>query len=74
MTRREDQDASVWGDAVIAKRHVGSSYHIAVVTDDALQGVTHVVRGKDMEAATSLAQTAATPAGAADAALYTIMR
>jgi glutamyl-Q tRNA(Asp) synthetase len=39
---------------VIAKRHVGSSYHIAVVTDDALQGVTHVVRGKDIEAATSI--------------------
>lgn len=49
-----DPDASAWGDAVIAKPHVGSSYHIAVVTDDALQGVTHVVRGKDIEAATPL--------------------
>jgi glutamyl-Q tRNA(Asp) synthetase len=49
-----DAAASVWGDAVIAKRRVGSSYHIAVVTDDALQGVTHVVRGKDIEAATPL--------------------
>lgn len=49
-----DRAASVWGDAVIAKRRVGSSYHIAVVTDDALQGVTHVVRGKDIEAATPL--------------------
>lgn len=49
-----DEAASVWGDAVIAKRRVGSSYHIAVVTDDALQGVTHVVRGKDIEAATPL--------------------
>lgn len=49
-------DSFVWGDAMIAKRHVGSSYHIAVVTDDALQGVTHVVRGKDMEAATPLHQ------------------
>ena len=39
---------------MIAKRHVGSSYHIAVVTDDALQGVTHVVRGKDIEPATPL--------------------
>ena len=46
-------DASVWGDAVIARRH-GSSYHIAVVTDDALQGVTHIVRGRDIEAATPL--------------------
>lgn len=49
-----DAEASVWGDAVIAKPRVGSSYHIAVVTDDALQGVTHVVRGKDIEAATPL--------------------
>jgi len=49
-----DPAAAAWGDAVIAKRHVGSSYHIAVVTDDALQGVTHVVRGKDIEAATPL--------------------
>lgn len=49
-----DREASVWGDVVIAKRRVGSSYHIAVVTDDAVQGVTHVVRGKDIEPATPL--------------------
>lgn len=49
-----DTAAAAWGDAMIAKRVVGSSYHIAVVTDDALQGVTHVVRGKDIEAATPL--------------------
>lgn len=49
-----DPHAAVWSDAVIAKRKVGSSYHIAVVTDDALQGITHVVRGKDIEPATPL--------------------
>ena len=49
-----DPATIVWGDAMIAKRLVGSSYHIAVVTDDALQGVTHVVRGKDIEPATPL--------------------
>ena len=49
-----DTEAAVWGDAVIAKRPTGSSYHIAVVTDDAAQGVTDVVRGKDIEAATPL--------------------
>ena len=54
MTRAADPAAAIWGDAMIAKRQVGSSYHIAVVTDDALQGVTHVVRGKDIEAATPL--------------------
>ena len=45
MVRAGDAAAAAWGDVVIAKRNVGSSYHIAVVTDDALQGVTHVVRG-----------------------------
>lgn len=49
-----DHQAAVWGDVMIAKRLVGSSYHIAVVTDDAIQGITHVVRGKDIEAATPL--------------------
>jgi glutamyl-Q tRNA(Asp) synthetase len=49
-----DAEAAIWGDLVIAKRHVGSSYHIAVVTDDALQGVTHIIRGMDIEAATPL--------------------
>lgn len=47
-------DAAVWGDAMLAKLRTGSAYHIAVVTDDAIQGVTHVVRGRDLEAATSL--------------------
>jgi glutamyl-Q tRNA(Asp) synthetase len=52
--RTQDTPAAIWGDVMIAKRHVGSSYHIAVVVDDTLQGVTHVVRGKDLEAATSI--------------------
>ncbi|TXM75627.1 tRNA glutamyl-Q(34) synthetase GluQRS [Methylobacterium sp. WL12] len=43
-----------WGDAVIARRDVPTSYHLAVVVDDAHQGVTHVVRGCDLEAATDL--------------------
>lgn len=54
MGRVGNPAAAVWGDAMIAKRHVGSSYHIAVVTDDALQGVTDVVRGRDIEPATPL--------------------
>lgn len=54
MARVGDPPAAAWGDAMIAKRHVGSSYHIAVVTDDALQGVTDVVRGRDIEHATPL--------------------
>lgn len=51
---KTEGDAVVWGDAMISKRGTGSSYHIAVVTDDALQGVTHVVRGRDIEPATPL--------------------
>ncbi|WP_262300015.1 tRNA glutamyl-Q(34) synthetase GluQRS [Microvirga sesbaniae] len=43
-----------WGDAVIVRKETPSSYHLSVVVDDALQGVTHVVRGQDLEAATDL--------------------
>ncbi|WP_262273317.1 tRNA glutamyl-Q(34) synthetase GluQRS [Microvirga yunnanensis] len=43
-----------WGDAVIVRKEIPSSYHLSVVVDDALQGVTHVVRGQDLEAATDL--------------------
>ncbi|HEX5866427.1 MAG TPA: tRNA glutamyl-Q(34) synthetase GluQRS [Beijerinckiaceae bacterium] len=43
-----------WGDAVIVRKEIPASYHLAVVCDDALQGVTHVVRGRDLEAATNL--------------------
>jgi glutamyl-Q tRNA(Asp) synthetase len=48
--------ARIWGDVTIAKPKTGSWYHIAVVVDDALQGITHVVRGQDMEAATPIHQ------------------
>ena len=43
-----------WGDAVIVRKDIPTSYHLSVVVDDALQGVTHVVRGQDLEAATDL--------------------
>ena len=36
------------GDVVLARKDVGVAYHLAVVVDDALQGVTHVVRGQDL--------------------------
>jgi glutamyl-Q tRNA(Asp) synthetase len=51
---RASVDPSVWGDAVIVRKETPTSYHLAVVVDDALQGVTHIVRGRDLEAATSL--------------------
>ena len=43
-----------WGDAVIVRKDVPASYHLAVVVDDAFQGVTHVTRGRDLFAATDL--------------------
>ena len=43
-----------WGDAVIVRKDTPASYHLAVVTDDAHQGVTHVTRGQDIEPATDL--------------------
>ncbi len=50
----EPADPNIWGDVVLARKDTGASYHLAVVVDDALQGVTHVVRGRDVEAATSI--------------------
>lgn len=44
----------VWGDAVILRKDVPASYHLAVVVDDARQGVTHVTRGRDLFPATGL--------------------
>jgi glutamyl-Q tRNA(Asp) synthetase len=43
-----------WGDALIGRRDVPASYHIACVLDDHAQGVTDVVRGLDLEMATGL--------------------
>ncbi|MGJ0392957.1 MAG: glutamyl-Q tRNA(Asp) synthetase [Methylocystis sp.] len=43
-----------WGDVVLARKDTPASYHIAVVVDDGLQGVSDVVRGRDLLHATSL--------------------
>jgi glutamyl-Q tRNA(Asp) synthetase len=43
-----------WGDVVLGRKDVPTSYHLAVVIDDALQGVTHVVRGQDLFWSTSV--------------------
>lgn len=37
-----------WGDVMLARKDVATSYHVAVTIDDAIQGVTHVVRGQDL--------------------------
>lgn len=43
-----------WGDVILARKDTPTSYHLAVVIDDALQGVTHVVRGEDLFWATGV--------------------
>lgn len=43
-----------WGDVIIARKETPTSYHLSVVLDDALQGVTEVVRGRDLFWSTSL--------------------
>ena len=42
------------GDIVLARRDIGSSYHLAVVVDDAAQGITEVTRGADLFEATKI--------------------
>jgi glutamyl-Q tRNA(Asp) synthetase len=43
-----------WGDVILARKETPTSYHLSVVLDDALQGVTEVVRGQDLFWSTSL--------------------
>jgi glutamyl-Q tRNA(Asp) synthetase len=43
-----------WGDVILARRETPTSYHLSVVIDDALQGVTEVVRGQDLFWSTSV--------------------
>jgi glutamyl-Q tRNA(Asp) synthetase len=42
--------AAPWpaGDVILARKDVGVAYHLAVVVDDALQGISHVIRGQDL--------------------------
>ena len=45
-------DPSAHGDVILARKDAPASYHLAVTVDDAAQGITHVVRGRDLFAAT----------------------
>lgn len=42
------------GDVVLARKDAGTAYHVAVTHDDALQGVTDVIRGDDLFTATHI--------------------
>ena len=58
LTWIEEARGIVWfdparvGDVVLARKDVPTSYHLAVVVDDADQGITHVIRGADLQDAT----------------------
>ena len=47
-------EPQAWGDVILARKETPTSYHLSVVIDDALQGITHVVRGQDLYHATSV--------------------
>ncbi|MCJ9428424.1 tRNA glutamyl-Q(34) synthetase GluQRS [Kordiimonas marina] len=42
------------GDIVLARKDTPTSYHLSVVTDDALQGISHIIRGEDLFHATHI--------------------
>ena len=54
MPARVKAAPAAWGDALLARRDVLTSYHLSVTIDDAAQGITDVVRGADLHPATSL--------------------
>ena len=47
-------DPAAWGDVIVGRKETPTSYHLAVVVDDALHGVTDVVRGQDLFWSTSV--------------------
>ncbi len=40
--------ANLLGDVILARKDIGTSYHLAVVVDDAAQGISHITRGQDL--------------------------
>lgn len=53
-TGKIEAQPALWGDVVLSRSDAPSSYHLSVVVDDALQGITHVVRGMDLFHATAI--------------------
>ena len=46
--------SEAWGDVILGRKETPTSYHLSVVVDDALQGVSEIVRGQDLFHATSV--------------------
>jgi len=53
-TREVPADPTPFGDVVLARKDTPASYHLACCHDDALQGVTHVIRGEDIREMTAV--------------------
>jgi glutamyl-Q tRNA(Asp) synthetase len=53
-TAKADDLLAEVGDVILARRDIGSSYHLAVTVDDAAQGISLVVRGEDLAPATPI--------------------
>ena len=47
-------DPARWGDVIIARKDLQTSYHLAVTVDDAIQKITHIVRGLDLQPSTDI--------------------
>lgn len=47
-TGRQIADPALLGDVVLARKDFPASYHLSVVVDDHIQGITHVIRGQDL--------------------------
>lgn len=45
-------DPGLLGDVILARKDIGTAYHLAVVVDDAFQQITHVTRGEDLLSST----------------------
>lgn len=54
ITFTPDEMETTVGDVVLSRRDMGTSYHLSVVLDDAAQGITRVVRGRDLFEATRI--------------------
>ena len=44
----------IYGDVILARKDIGLSYHLAVTHDDAVQNISHIVRGEDFKTQTGL--------------------
>ena len=52
--QRVHGNPAAWGDVILARKDTPTSYHLSVTIDDALQGVTNIVRGMDLYHSTAI--------------------